>query len=263
MDAPVEVEEPGPDAAGEATVAEAWRYSRGDRSRRNGPLRRRFRALRRRLLEPLVPALVPPLLRLLSRTWRVSTTDGERRAEVLESPDGCVAVLWHGRMAAAAPVFSGVDAAILVSASGDGELARLFLERLGYETLRGSTGKVEASALIHLRETLRSGRAIAITPDGPRGPRHRVNRGAAFLARATGTRILPIGFAASRALRLRSWDRFTIPAPFARVHVTFAEPLRVDEEGPRALVTAGRTIAERLMAAETRAHEALDVEVDW
>ena len=51
--------------------------------------------------------------------------------------------------------------------------------------------------------------------------------------------------------------------PFARVHVTFAEPLRVDEEGPRALVIAGRTIAERLMAAETRAHEALGVEVDW
>ena len=104
-------------------------------------------------------------------------------------------------------MFSGVDAAILVSASGDGELARLFLERLGYETLRGSTGKVEASALTHLRVTLESGRAIAITPDGPRGPRHRVNRGAAFLARATGTPILPIGFAASRALRLRSWFR--------------------------------------------------------
>lgn len=263
MDAPVEVEDPGPDAAGQAKAAEAWRYSRGDRSRRNGPVRRRFRTLRRRLLEPLVPALVPPLLRLLSRTWRVSTTDGARRAEILESPDGCVAVLWHGRMAAAAPVFSGVDAAILVSASGDGELARLFLERLGYETLRGSTGKVEASALTHLRVTLESGRAIAITPDGPRGPRHRVNRGAAFLARATGTPILPIGFAASRALRLRSWDRFTVPAPFARVHVTFAEPLRVDEEGPRALVTAGRTVAERLIEAETRAHESLGVEVDW
>ncbi|MEC8495339.1 MAG: hypothetical protein VXZ39_10470, partial [Planctomycetota bacterium] len=84
MDAPVEVDEPGPDAAGEAAAAQAWRYSRSDRSQRNGPLRRRFRALRRRLVEPLVPALVPPLLRLLSRTWRVSTTDGERRAEVLE-----------------------------------------------------------------------------------------------------------------------------------------------------------------------------------
>ena len=80
---------------------------------------------------------------------------------------------------------------------------------------------------------------------------------------ATGTRILPIGFAASRALRLRSWDRFTIPAPFARVHVTFAEPLQVNEEGPRALVIAGRTIAERLIDAETRAHGALGVEVDW
>lgn len=242
---------------------EAWRYERGDRARRNGPLRRRFRDLRRRLTAPLVPALVPPLLRLIARTWRVTTTHGERRAEVLESPDGCVAVLWHGRMAAAAPVFRGVDAAILVSASGDGELARAFLERLGYETLRGSTGKVDTRALAHLRDTLRSGRAIAITPDGPRGPRHHVNRGAAFLARATRTPVLPIGFAASRALRLKSWDRFTIPAPFARVHVAFAEPVEVRGKGTASLAAAGETIRTRLMDAEAAAHAALDVEVDW
>lgn len=257
-------EERAPAAAGEHPVADRWRYRRSDRSRRNGPLRRRFRDLRRRLTAPLVPLLAPPLLRLLARTWRVTTTHGERRAHVLEAPEGCVAVLWHGRMAAAAPVFSGTDAAILVSRSGDGELSRMLLERLGYETLRGSTGKVDARALARMRDTLRAGRAIAITPDGPRGPRHRVNRGAAFLARATGAPILPIGFAARRALRLRSWDRFLVPLPFARLHVVFGEPLRVAPgEDHGALDAAGALLGERLIDAERIAHRALGAEVDW
>ena len=100
-----------------------WQYKRSDRSRRNGPLRRRFRDLRRRALSPLVPLLVPAFLRGLGWTWRVRIANGEWREELLESGDGCVAVLWHGRMAAAAPVFAGVNTVILVSMSGDGELA--------------------------------------------------------------------------------------------------------------------------------------------
>lgn len=241
-----------------------WRYERGDRSRRNGPLRRRFRALRRKVTAPFVPVLAPRALRLVARTWRVSFTNRERREDVLGSPDGCIAVLWHGRMAVAAPVFRRTDAVILVSRSGDGELADTLLARLGYETRRGSTGKFGADALRDLRDTLERGRAIAITPDGPRGPRHRVNRGPAFLARATGRPILPIGFAASQGARLNSWDRFLLPGPFARVHITFAEPLHVppgasDEELPRFC----GILAERLLAAERQCATSLGVEVDW
>lgn len=245
-------------------VQKDWQYKRSDRSRRNGPLRRRFRSFRRRVTAPIVPALVPPLLRLVGRTWRVRTTRGERRSEVLESPDGCIAVLWHGRMAVAAPLFKGVDAAILVSRSGDGDLAETLLSRLGYATLRGSTGKVGAAVLQSLRATLAAGRAIAITPDGPRGPRHHVNRGAAFLARATGRPILPIGFAAARAVRLSSWDRFLVPLPFARVQVSFGEPIFVpadasDEE----LEGLSQVIAATLIESERGAFQELGVEVDW
>lgn len=241
-----------------------WSYSRSDRSRRNGPLRRAFRTARRRVLGPLVPALAPLALRGVARTWRVTSTAGERRDDVLQGPDGCIAVLWHGRMAAAAPLFKGVDATILVSRSGDGELARMMLRRLGYRTIRGSTGKVGSGALRELREVLGRGGVIAITPDGPRGPRHHVNRGAAFLARATGRPILPIGFAAARARRLSSWDRFLVPLPFSRVHICYGEPLRVDGELPDDhLDRIGAELRERLIGAESVAAAALGIEVDW
>ena len=170
----------------DSEATQDWVYRRSDRSQRNGPLRRRFRDWRRRLTAPIVPAIAPPLLRLLARTWRVTTIRGEYRRDVLESPDGCIPVLWHGRMATAASAFAGTRATVLVSASGDGSLANQLLRGLGYGTLRGSTAKGGARAIREMRELLSEGTAVAITPDGPRGPRHHVNRGAAFLARATG-----------------------------------------------------------------------------
>lgn len=189
---------------------------------------------------------------------------GQRRSDVLESPNGCITVLWHGRMAAAAPLFTGVDAVILVSRSGDGNMANTLLSRLGYDTLRGSTGKVGGGVLKAMRETLDGGRAIAITPDGPRGPRHRVNRGAAFLARATGRPILPIGFAARRALRLHSWDRFMIPAPFTRVQVVYGEPVYVPPDASdEDLALVSDAVGASLIDAETAAYGALGLEVDW
>ena len=241
-----------------------WQYKRSDRSRRNGPLRRRFRDLRRRALSPLVPLLVPAFLRSLGWTWRVRIANGERREELLESGDGCVAVLWHGRMAAAAPVFAGVNTVILVSMSGDGELANSTLERLGYRTLRGSSSRYGVRALKAMREMLRGGGAVAITPDGPRGPIHRVTRGAAFLARDSGLPIVPFGFAASTAVRLHSWDRFMIPLPFSRVQVVIGAPIRVDASATdQDLRAVSEGIGEALVSAELEAAKLLGVEADW
>ncbi|MGD2016631.1 MAG: lysophospholipid acyltransferase family protein [Planctomycetota bacterium] len=241
-----------------------WEYRRGDRSRRNGPLRRRFRDLRRRTLAPLVPFLVPALLRTLGRTWRVEIANPERREELLEAGDGCIAVLWHGRMATAAPVFAGVNTVILVSMSGDGELANTTLQRLGYRTLRGSSSRYGVRALKAMREMLRGGGAVAITPDGPRGPMHRVNRGAAFLARDSGLPILPFGFAAARAARLHSWDRFTLPLPFSRVQVVIGDPIQVDPEASdEDLREVSRGIGEAIVATEVEAAARLGVGVDW
>ncbi|MEM6671224.1 MAG: lysophospholipid acyltransferase family protein [Planctomycetota bacterium] len=247
-----------------STPAPGWRYARGDRAKRNSPLLRRYRDLRRRATAPIVPAVAPSMLRGLARTWRIHVENEHLREDVLESADGCIAVLWHGRMATAAPVFAGVNTVILVSMSGDGELADTLLQRLGYRTLRGSTRKIGVSTIRTMRDMLRGGGAVAITPDGPRGPRHRVNRGAAFLARASGLPILPFGFGVSRAARLNSWDRFTVPLPFSRVEVVIGEPIEVASDATDAdLDGASDAIREALIAAETHAFSRLGAEVDW
>lgn len=71
---------------------------------------------------------------------------------------------------------------------------------------------------------------LAITPDGPRGPRHSVAPGAVFLAARTDRALLPIGVAASRAWTLSSWDQHLVPKPFARVVIAYGDPLFVPRE---------------------------------
>jgi lysophospholipid acyltransferase (LPLAT)-like uncharacterized protein len=84
------------------------------------------------------------------------------------------------------------------------------------------------------------------------------------MARATGFPIVTIGYAAQRAWRLSSWDRFLIPWPFSRVRIHYGEPLEVQADaGEAALEAVADTVRERLIALEREAHAALGVPVDW
>ncbi len=248
----------------EEPTSRPWQYERADRAKRNQPWRRRFRHMRRQALRPVVLLLVPLLVRLLALTWRKRALHGERREAFLGSAQSCIGVLWHGRMLTAVPQFRDVDVRVLVSMSGDGQLAVDLLERFGYGTLRGSTNKSGSRALREMLGSLRSSVTVAITPDGPRGPRHAVSRGPAFLARETGLPILPVGFGVDRAWYAKSWDRFTIPKPFARVCVAYGDPISVapdasDEE----LTRIGEALRSALQAAEREAFAAVGAPIDW
>ena len=94
-------------------------------------------------------------------------------------------------------------------------------------TVRGSTTRGGARAMIKLTKKALTGHSIAITPDGPRGPRRITQPGIVFLARKTGFPIIPIAAKISRYWELPSWDRFVVPKPFAKVTLAFGEPIHV------------------------------------
>jgi lysophospholipid acyltransferase (LPLAT)-like uncharacterized protein len=74
---------------------------------------------------------------------------------------------------------------------------------------------------------MEQGYDAAITTDGPRGPIGTVNKGVIYLAKLTGKRIVPVAFACDKKIRLRSWDKFEIPLPFAKGGFYFCEPVAV------------------------------------
>jgi lysophospholipid acyltransferase (LPLAT)-like uncharacterized protein len=197
-----------------------------DRRGRNVWWRRGFRIARRSVGGWLTWLLLPGALRLLAATWRVQRIDFDH-FESAEAAGGFLIAIWHGDMLAPLPLHTKRGSGVLVSPSRDGGLVKMVLLRYGYTVIRGSTNRGSARALREIREHLAGRGSVAITPDGPRGPRHSMNLGLAWLAREARCPIVCVRVRCDRAWSLKSWDRFQIPRPFARVIVEYEEPLTV------------------------------------
>ena len=161
------------------------------------------------------------VLRVLGATWRIRT-----QGATLPADDQVIFAFLHGDMLVPAHRYRRRNAAIMISQHGDGEVIAQIVERLGFVPVRGSSTRGGMRALLEMLRD-HAERPLAITPDGPRGPRGTVHQGVIQLAAATGRPIYAASYAVSRGKRLGSWDRFVIPAPFAHIVEHLAEPLRV------------------------------------
>ena len=227
-----------------------------------------FRRTSRAVLLPSARILVHwvgrPLLRTWSRSWRLEVIGGQHLESAGRAGRGCFLALWHGRMLLGLGHHGAREWTVLVSGSQDGDISHALLERFGYRIIRGSTSRGGASAVREMLGALSAGSVLVITPDGPRGPRHSMNPGLAWMARETGYPIVPIGFACDRAWRARSWDRFTLPRMCARVVMVYEEPVRVDRAaGDGELAAATEKVRQALLRAELRGFAVLGTEPDW
>lgn len=156
------------------------------------------------------------------------TTDGEEHWRALRAQGRpWVLCAWHGSMLS--PIWQHQQEGLiaLVSDHRDGEYITRVIKRLGFGTARGSSTRGGVKGLRGLLRAARSGRDLAITPDGPRGPREQMKVGALVAAQRGGLPIICVGVGMSRAWRASSWDRFSIPKPFSRVHLTYGAPIEV------------------------------------
>lgn len=170
------------------------------------------------------------LYRLWARTLRLQVEDPHNVvAFVRDRP--VIFAIWHNRLLMLPrvfdPCFPTRQSFGLISASGDGDLIAIFIERSGYGTVRGSTSRKGVIALRQMVETLAAGGNILVTPDGPRGPVYQVSQGIVFLAQKSGAPVVPIHMEYSSCWRLKSWDRFVVPWPFAKLRAIFGAPIAV------------------------------------
>jgi lysophospholipid acyltransferase (LPLAT)-like uncharacterized protein len=146
--------------------------------------------------------------------------------------------LWHNRLILCMEAYfnqaqlrsSGKGLAALISASKDGAFLAAILERFGVQPVRGSSSRRGSQALLELTSWAEREYDLAITPDGPRGPRYIVQEGVMALAQLTGRPIIPFGFYAHRKIQLKSWDRFQLPLPFSRCDLSLGKPIYVPRE---------------------------------
>lgn len=167
-----------------------------------------------------LPPLLSLLFRALSATWRLRY-EGRALLEAALREGPLVLAFWHGEQLALLAAHRGLGLSPLVSWSADGELLARALPGLGYGVIRGSSSRGGAEAMGEALALLARGGSPALAVDGPRGPRHQPKPGAARLAAASGRPLLFVVAEVSAALRLRSWDRFEIPLPFATVRIRY------------------------------------------
>jgi lysophospholipid acyltransferase (LPLAT)-like uncharacterized protein len=162
------------------------------------------------------------------------------RSEFLSGPPAGPAIycFWHNRLALCVAVYRRfaeprnptAGMAALVSASKDGAFLSAILKAFRVQAVRGSSSRRGPQALLELTGWAEKGFDLAITPDGPRGPRYVIQDGVMSLAQLTGLPVIPATFNLNWKVQVNSWDRFQIPLPFARCDVNVGKPIRVPRD---------------------------------
>lgn len=177
------------------------------------------------------------LIRVVSSTLRYAWKDNSGYFDDREAGSAIYCV-WHNRLVLSMPAYYGYvrqrnrssGLAAIVSASKDGGFLAAILECFKVQPVRGSTSRRGPQALLELTTLAQQGFDLAITPDGPRGPRYEVQDGVISLAQITGLPIIPFSCHLGWKFHFNSWDKFQIPLPFSSCEMVFGKPIRVPRE---------------------------------
>jgi lysophospholipid acyltransferase (LPLAT)-like uncharacterized protein len=178
------------------------------------------------------------LIRLLSWSVRFRLIGYEEGKPLPALARPVLFCIWHNRLALCLELYRryvqayypGRHMAAMVSASRDGGMLSRVLELFEVAPVRGSSSRRGPQALLEMTSWANRGFDLAITPDGPRGPRYQVQDGVVALAQVTGLPIIPVSYRLSWKKCLRSWDQFQVPLPLALCEIRLGEPMVVQRE---------------------------------
>ena len=178
----------------------------------------------------VAPFLASLLIRFLAMTMRIAYINFDKIQNDWQNSKNVIIAFWHGRLMMMPHVYRGRGISILVSQHRDGELIARTVRNFGIDSVRGSSTRGWLGGVKGLLNEIKKGRDIAITPDGPRGPRFNVQMGIVHLAKITGLPIIPMTFSASKKKTFKSWDAFIIPYPFSKGVFICGSPITVNHK---------------------------------
>lgn len=173
------------------------------------------------------------LVRILSLTYRFEYFNKGNLLEAKKrsQSNNYIMSFWHQNILSVLSAYKGTPHVVLVSQSGDGELAAYCARKLGNKVIRGSSNRDGLKALKIMTRIIKRGTPGAITIDGPKGPSKNVKKGIVEIARLTGACIIPISPLPEKYWTLkRTWDEFRIPKPFSKIKICYGEPIKIDQD---------------------------------
>lgn len=168
-------------------------------------------------------------IRLLLKTLRIQIANGEAIAKAVNEKRNFVSAFWHGSMMIGWYIHRKKNMAALVSQSKDGDVLASVLEKWKYNVVRGSSSVGGQDALATMVELTSKNYSLAITPDGPRGPIHKMKAGAVITAKKSSTPLFLAGIGIKNKFVLKSWDHFEVPKPFSKVVVIYSDPILIGD----------------------------------
>lgn len=192
------------------------------------------------------------LVELVNRSITFTTENEGPMQALLDEGRPFVMVFWHGSMTYPWWHMRFRRAAALVSQSKDGQLLANLLKSWGYYVLRGSSSRGSKEAMTAMRQAVRDGHVLCVTPDGPRGPYHEMKMGAVRVAQTMKVPLVMVSVGYRRFRHLRSWDRFEVPYPFTRARVIYSDPIIVDPELQGEALDEKRLELEKRLIAQYR-----------
>ena len=168
-----------------------------------------------------VSVLGTGLVAALFLTTRVDRVGAEHYQRFRRAGSPVIFVFWHGQLLPLVHYHRQEGIVVLVSEHADGEYISRVLGRNGFGTVRGSSTRGGIRGLKGLVRAARDGKDLALTPDGPRGPRGAFKPGALVVAQMTGLPVIPLSVGASAGWRMRSWDGFLVPRPLSRITIQY------------------------------------------
>ncbi|KMQ52638.1 putative lipoprotein [Chitinispirillum alkaliphilum] len=173
----------------------------------------------------LVPNTIWALASVLGKTWRTKLEAPSEVNPYIETGKGVIYCFWHSRLFALAHIFRNTGKTAVVSKSRDGRRAAKIAQNWGHDIIFGSSSNGGASALRQCIRTLKEGRSVVITPDGPKGPIEKAKTGVAQISLLSGAPIVILDIIAKKQWRLNSWDKLIVPKAFSEVIVTASDPI--------------------------------------
>lgn len=211
--------------------------------------------LRNPRLIRVVAAFAAVVVRLWMATVRVrvvNTDDDEHPADADHAR--YIYALWHESLLIGVTFRARVR--VLISKHADGELIARICQWLGIGVVRGSTNRGGVGAMVELWDCSRNAHLV-FTPDGPRGPRRKVQPGMIMLASRSGLPVVPVGVGFRRAWRAKSWDRSAVPKPFSTCVCVAGKGIHIPPEVDRDGLETYRRLVEESMIAATESAERL------
>jgi lysophospholipid acyltransferase (LPLAT)-like uncharacterized protein len=209
---------------------------------------------RHRWLVPYIAAVIAAIIRMWMGTMRIRTASADGRQHPIEPSEGrCIYAFWHEGLLA--PLATRPKARVLISQHTDGEIIAQICQRLGVGVIRGSTARGGCQALLEMIRTQDETTHLAITPDGPRGPRRELKAGVVMIASQSGLPIVPIGIGFARAWRFNSWDHFVAPFPGSTIVGVIGQAIVVPRDCDRGTLQQWVRLVDRQMCQLTHAAE--------